>query len=254
MPSTVPRPLPYDGHVSVVVPVRDEADNVEPLIDEIHRALEGRADFEVVYVDDGSSDGTTQKLAALRTRFERLRVVRHGESCGQSMALRSGVRAARHAWIATLDGDGQNDPADIPRLLAMLDDTRVTQQRLGLIAGWRTQRHDTALRRLSSRVANRVRGTLLKDATPDTGCGLKVFSREVFLAVPFFDHVHRFLPALFLREGCTVVSVPVAHRERQSGRSKYGLFDRLWVGIVDLLGVAWLQRRMKRPQLEAGPP
>ena len=244
----VPTP-DYSGQVSVVVPVKNEADNILPLIEEIHAALEGRADFEVIYVDDGSTDATPQRLAQARARFPRLRVIRHRESCGQSTAVATAVRAARHPWIATLDGDAQNDPADIPALLEAVSPGRRTPG-LELVAGWRSKRNDSGLRKLSSRIANGVRGGLLGDRTPDTGCGLKVFSREVFLRLPFFDHLHRFLPALYLREGAQVVSVPVNHRPRVQGRSKYGVHNRLWVGIVDLFGVMWLQRRMKRPVIE----
>lgn len=239
----------YVGQVSVVVPVKDEGDNVLPLIEEIHASLEGRADFELIYVDDGSRDATPQKLALAQQRFPRLRVIRHRQSCGQSTALATAVRAARHPWIATLDGDGQNDPADIPRLLATLGPGQ-RPPCLALVAGWRTQRNDSALRKLSSRIANGVRGGLLGDRTPDTGCGLKVFSRELFLQLPFFDHLHRFLPALFLRQGAQVVSVPVSHRPRTRGRSKYGVHNRLWVGIVDLFGVMWLNRRMTHPRID----
>ena len=239
----------FDGGVSVIVPVKNEADNVLPLIEEIHAALDGRFDFELIYVDDGSSDATPQRLAEAATRFPRLRSIRHRESCGQSTAVATGVRAARHAWIATLDGDGQNDPADLPRLLAALSPAQRTAG-LDLVIGWRTARHDSLVRKLSSRIANGVRGGLLGDRTPDTGCGLKLFSREVFLRLPFFDHMHRFLPALVLRDGGHVASVPVNHRPRTAGTSKYGIGNRLWVGIVDMFGVMWLKRRMKRPEIE----
>jgi dolichol-phosphate mannosyltransferase len=239
----------YAGQVSVVVPVKNEADNILPLIEEIHAALEGRADFELIYVDDGSTDATPQRLDEARRRFPRLRVIRHRRSCGQSTALATAVRAARHAWIATLDGDRQNDPADIPALLAAVSPGQRAPG-LELVAGWRSRRHDSWLRKLSSRIANGVRGTLLGDRTPDTGCGLKVFSRDTFLRLPFFDHLHRFLPALVLREGAQVVSVPVRHRPRTMGRSKYGVHNRLWVGIVDLFGVMWLKRRMTHPEIE----
>ena len=239
----------FAGAVSVVVPVRNEAGNVQPLLQQIHDALEGRFDFEVVYVDDGSDDDTGRQLRAARRRYPRLRVLRHAQPCGQSTAIATGVRAAHHAWIATLDGDCQNDPADLPALLAAVSSGRRTPG-LELVCGWRARRHDSALRRLSSRVANGVRGHLLGDATPDTGCGLKVFARERYLSLPFFDHQHRFLPALFLREGSAVVSIPVRHRPRERGRSNYGLFDRLWVGIVDLFGVMWLQRRARRAVIE----
>jgi dolichol-phosphate mannosyltransferase len=239
----------YAGQVSVVVPVRNEADNIIPLIEEIHACLQGKADFEVLYVDDGSTDATPQRLAEACARFPRLRVIRHRQSCGQSTALATAVRAARHPWIATLDGDCQNDPADIPALLAAVSPGQ-RGTGLALVMGWRRQRNDSALRRLSSRIANGVRSRLLGDATPDTGCGLKVFSRELFLRLPFFDHMHRFLPALVQREGAKVVSVPVSHRARTRGRSKYGVHNRLWVGIVDMFGVMWLNRRMLHPVIE----
>ena len=230
--------------LSVVVPVFNEAENVLPLLDEIERALSGRVEFEVVYVDDGSTDGTVARLATA-VGSGRLRLVRHLGRSGQSAAVRTGVKAARGEWIATLDGDGQNDPADIPRLWA-----RARAEGEGaLVAGWRKTRKDTTTKRLTSRIANRVRARLLGDATPDTGCGLKVFARDLFLSLPHFDHMHRFLPALVLRGGGRVVSEPVGHRPRVRGVSNYGTLDRLAVGIVDLLGMMWLQRRWKRPRL-----
>jgi len=239
----------FAGFLSVVIPVRDEADNVLPLLDEIDAALKGLPGYEVIFADDGSRDETAAQLAAAAPTHPRLRVLQLLQSCGQSTALHMAVRAARHPWIATLDGDGQNDPADLPRLLEAVS----TAQRpagLDLVIGWRTGRHDSALRKLSSRVANAVRGGLLRDRTPDTGCGLKVFARETYLRLPFFDHQHRFLPALFIREGREVRSIPVHHRPRVRGTSKYGLHNRLWVGITDLLGVMWLMRRMKHPVIE----
>lgn len=245
----VPRPPSEPMRLSVVVPLRNEADNVLPLIEEIHAALQGQAEFELLCVDDGSSDETPARLALARTRFPRLRTLRHRQPCGQSTAIASGVSAARHPWIVTLDGDRQNDPADIPRLLDVLAPT-AQQAPPTMVIGWRTRRHDSALRRLSSRVANGVRRGLLRDRTPDTGCGLKILPRELFLRLPFFDHQHRFMPALVLREGGRVVSVPVNHRARPAGVSKYGLGNRLWVGIVDLVGVLWLQRRMTHPEIE----
>ncbi len=240
---------PYHGRLSVVVPVKNEQDNVEPLVREIAAALNGRAEFEIVYVNDGSTDATQLRLDALKAEFPMLRVIRHRASCGQSRAVTTGVRAARHEWIATLDGDGQNDPADIPALLDRLSDP-AQPANLELLAGWRAKRNDTLIRRLSSKIANGVRSRMLRDKTPDTGCGLKVFARETFLELPNFDHMHRFLPALVLRNGGAVVSVPVRHRSRERGTSKYGVHNRLWVGIVDLFGVAWLQRRVRLPVIE----
>jgi dolichol-phosphate mannosyltransferase len=225
--------------LSVVVPVCNEADNVGPLAREIHAAL-AACPHEILFVDDGSTDGTVAALHAARAAgVTGLRVLRHERRSGQSTAVRTGVRAARADWIATLDGDGQNDPADIPKLLAASD----ADSELRLIMGNRTTRRDTWLRRMSSRVANGVRGSLLSDHTPDTGCGIKLFHRETFLQLPHFDHMHRFMPALFQRSGAKSVSVPVGHRPRMQGKSKYGLHNRLWVGIVDLFGVMWLIRR-----------
>ena len=231
--------------VSVVIPVCNEQDNVEPLAREIHAALSGRWSFETIFVDDGSTDGTAAALLAARAAgLPEIRLLRHAVRSGQSAAVATGVRAARAPWIATLDGDGQNDPADIPKLLEAAQADR--GGRLRLVMGNRTTRRDTWLRRLSSRVANGVRGGLLKDGTPDTGCGIKVFDRAVFMDMPRFNHMHRFMPALFQREGYDVASVPVNHRERTRGTSKYGLHNRLWVGIVDLFGVMWLIRRASR--------
>jgi dolichol-phosphate mannosyltransferase len=237
--------------LAVVVPVHNETENLAPLIGEIRAALEGRMDFEIVYVDDGSSDETPRLLAALAGQHPQLRVFRHVNNCGQSTAIRTGVRMARAPLVATLDGDGQNDPADIPALLEKYRADRSSDPRPLLIAGQRAKRRDTGIRRLSSRIANGVRAWLLSDATPDTGCGLKLFAREDFLALPFFDHLHRFMPALFIREGGRVVSVHVNHRPRERGQSHYGVWNRLWVGIVDIAGVLWLKRRGKVPRVEA---
>jgi dolichol-phosphate mannosyltransferase len=232
--------------LSVVIPAYNEAENIPLLVDEVCNCLGTTLDYEVIVVDDCSSDNTHEVLLASRGQHARLRVLRHGSRSGQSAAICSGVQAARSHWIATLDGDGQNDPADILSLYHAMDRS---PDDLLLVAGYRRQRRDTWLKRVSSRIANTVRAAILKDATPDTGCGLKVFSRETFLALPQFDHMHRFLPALVRRLGGSVLSVAVQHRPRQRGQSKYGLHNRLWVGIVDLLGVWWLQRRGFRPDV-----
>ena len=229
--------------VAVVVPVRNEADNLAPLIGEISAALTGRWVFEVIYVDDGSTDATAATLAQLRLQHPWLRQIRHAASCGQSAAVRSGVAAARAPLIVTLDGDGQNDPAFLPPLVEALE---AGWPQVGLIAGQRVGRQDTGFKRLQSRIANAVRGAVLKDGTRDTGCGLKAFPRDVFLELPYFDGLHRFLPALVRRDGFAVGYVDVIDRPRRHGRSNYGLWDRLWVGILDLAGVWWLIRRKKR--------
>ncbi len=234
--------------LSVVVPVHNEAENIDPLLDEIRAALDDRCAYEIVYVDDGSTDATAERLAAARARIPALRVITHRRACGQSTAVHSGVKAARAPWIATLDGDGQNDPADIPRLLAVLR-AADCPPRLKMVAGYRRRRQDSWIKRISSKVANGVRSWLLADATPDTGCGLKVFSRALFLELPYFDHMHRFLPALVKRAGFELVSVEVNHRHRTRGVSKYGTLDRLAVGVVDLFGVVWLQRRARVPEI-----
>jgi dolichol-phosphate mannosyltransferase len=228
---------------SVVVPVCNEAENVEPLAREIEAALAGRP-YEMIFVDDGSTDETAALLLKLKSSLPALRVLRHSFRSGQSAAVASGVRAARAPWIATLDGDGQNDPADIPKLIAARD--APANRGVQLFMGNRkASRQDTAFRKLQSNIANGVRGSLLGDGTPDTGCGIKLFAREVFIELPRFDHMHRFLPALFQRQGARVISVPVNHRPRMRGTSKYGMLNRLWVGIVDIAGVMWLRRRYK---------
>jgi dolichol-phosphate mannosyltransferase len=228
------------------VPVRNEADNIAPLIAEIRAALAACGPYEIVYVDDASDDATPEALRRAADTCVELRVCRHAAQAGQSAAIRTGVGHARASVIVTLDGDGQNDPADIPALLATYRDAS-DPDRL-MIAGHRARRRDPWLTRISSRIANAVRSGLLGDATPDTGCGLKVFSRRTFLDFPGFDHMHRFLPALMIRHGGRVISVAVNHRPRERGVSNYGLFDRLGVGIVDLFGVLWLKRRaLKAP-------
>ena len=231
--------------ISVVIPVCNEAENVVPLAQEIAAALRGRTAFEMIFVDDGSSDDTAERVRAARVSgLTEVRLLRHSFRSGQSAAVHSGARAARAEWIATLDGDGQNDPADLPKLLAARGDP--ANAGVLLFMGNRVARRDTWLRRLSSRIANGVRAGLLGDGTPDTGCGIKLFHRETFLALPAFDHMHRFLPALFQRAGSRVISVPVNHRPRTRGVSKYGVHNRLWVGIVDLFGVMWLKARCRR--------
>jgi dolichol-phosphate mannosyltransferase len=228
--------------VAVVVPVRNEAGNIEPLIKEIAAALDGQWLFEVVYVNDGSSDGTEAELKRLMAQYPWLRRVRHKQSCGQSAAVRSGVAAARAPLIVTLDGDGQNDPAFIPAMLRALE----ADGRVGLIAGQRVGRKSSGFKKFQSRVANAVRGSVLRDGTRDTGCGLKAFRRDVFMRLPYFDGLHRFLPALVRREGKDIGYVDVVDRPRASGVSNYGIWDRLWIGILDLAGVWWLIRRRKR--------
>jgi dolichol-phosphate mannosyltransferase len=228
--------------VSVVVPVRNEADNIALLVGEIAGALAGSR-FEVVYVNDGSTDATDAELKQLMAQYSWLRRVRHETSCGQSAAVRSGVAAARGSVIVTLDGDGQNDPRFIPALLRALE---TGAPRTGLIAGQRVGRKASGFKKLQSRIANAVRGAVLRDGTRDTGCGLKAFYRDVFLRLPYFDGLHRFLPALVRREGFDIGYVDVVDRPRAHGVSNYGLWDRLWVGILDLAGVWWLIRRRRR--------
>ena len=229
--------------VSVVVPVRNEEANIAPLVAEIAAALEGQWPFEIVYVNDGSTDGTEAELHRLMALHPWLRRVRHKQSCGQSAAVRTGVAAARGPLVATIDGDRQNDPAFIPALLRALE---AGAPRVALIAGQRVGRKASGFKKFQSRVANAVRGAVLRDGTRDTGCGLKAFRRDVFLRLPYFDGLHRFLPALVKREGFEIGYVDVVDRPRGAGVSNYGMWDRLWVGILDLAGVWWLIRRRKR--------
>src|SRR4051794_25257495 len=228
--------------VSIVVPVRNEAENVSPLIAEIVAALDGRWVYEIIYVNDGSTDATAERIAAAMKQRANLRQIRHKSSSGQSAAVRSGVRAAHGAIVATLDGDGQNNPAFLPDLISAIENGG---DRVGLAAGQRVGRKDTAFKKIQSRIANGIRGSILRDGTRDTGCGLKAFRREVFLMMPYFDGLHRFLPALVRREGYEIAYVNVIDRQRLSGVSNYGFFDRLWIGIMDVAGVWWLIRRKK---------
>jgi dolichol-phosphate mannosyltransferase len=228
--------------VSIIVPVRNEAENIAPVIEEIAAALDGRWRYEIIYVNDGSTDATAERLASVMRRRKNVRQLRHDRSTGQSAAIRSGVRGARGSVVATLDGDGQNNPAFLPELISAIE---TGGERVGLAAGQRVGRKDTGFKKIQSRAANAIRSTILHDGTRDTGCGLKAFRREIFLMMPYFDGLHRFLPALMQREGFDVVYVDVIDRPRRSGVSNYGFFDRLWIGILDLAGVWWLIRRKK---------
>jgi dolichol-phosphate mannosyltransferase len=237
--------------LSVIVPVRNETGNISPLVDEIVAACSEFATYEIIYVNDGSRDATARELASLQETLPQLRVLHHAYSCGQSAAVRSGVLAASAQIIVTLDGDGQNNPAFIPEMVRLLQARGVS---CGMVQGQRVGRKDTGFKRFQSRFANKVRGAILQDGTRDTGCGLKCFYRTVYLSLPYFDALHRFMPALVKREGYDVAHLDVVDRPRHAGISNYGFFDRLWVGIIDLMGVRWLIRRRKRvPQvLETG--
>jgi dolichol-phosphate mannosyltransferase len=235
--------------ISVVVPVLNEAGNINPLIDEIHAALTPRFDdYEIIYVNDGSNDATASELAARSQTDPKLVVINHQSACGQSAGLRTGCLAAKGPWIATLDGDGQNHPGDIPDLFDAIPNG-ITPAHPWLAIGHRVDRRDTASKRWASKFANKLRARILRDDTPDTGCGIKLFSRQTFEQLPWFNHMHRYFPALVRRAGGTSVSVPVRHRERGAGNSKYGVFDRAWVGIYDLIGVRWLLKRNAIPKI-----
>ena len=233
--------------LSVVIPVKNEAENIAALVREVCETLDGLVEYEILYVDDGGTDSTVAESSRLAGKIPQIRLLRHTRNCGQSAAIRTGVRAAQAAWIATLDGDGQNDPADISTLWHLARQAFADPPIL--IVGHRERRRDISSKRWASGIANAVRGRVLGDRTPDTGCGLKLFPRALFLDLPYFDHMHRFLPALVLREGGEVRSVPVNHRPRRRGKSKYAIFDRLGVGVIDLFGVMWLQHRATRPRL-----
>ena len=239
--------MTHAPQLSVVVPVFNERDNVGALLREIVAVLRGKVDFEALFVDDDSKDDTLAQLQSLKAEVPELRVLHHAKQSGQSTAIRTGVKAARGAWIATLDGDGQNDPADIPKLLAARESA---DRAIKLFAGWRVHRQDSGSKRWASKWANKIRSNMLRDDTPDTGCGIKLFEREAFLDLPYFDHMHRYLPALMQRAGWKTVSVPVNHRSRAAGVSKYNNLQRALVGLRDLRGVAWLITRNKRTGVE----
>ena len=234
--------------LTVVVPVFNEVENVGPLIGEIRTALENNISYEMVFVDDCSDDGTFDKLILLNSEVDNLRVLSHKCRSGQSAAIRSGVKSARGVLVATLDGDGQNNPSDIPDLLAAYEDNIISINNV-MICGQRANRKDSFVRRLSSKIANKIRSSLLGDFTQDSGCGLKLFRAKDFIDLPSFDHMHRFLPALMIRDGGKVISVHVSHRPRKRGKSKYGILDRLWVGIFDLFGMVWLKYRPINPEV-----
>ena len=235
--------------LSLVIPVHNEGDNLAPLAAEIKQALSPEFRFEIIFVDDGSSDDSRERLRQLRSRYPEIRPLFHRRCHGQSRALITGIRRARSPLIVTLDGDGQNDPADIEKLLRQYLLATPPREKL-LITGRRKLRRDNLERRLASRIANLIRGGLLGDETPDTGCGLKLFPRELFLELPHFDHMHRFLPALVKGIGGRTISVDVNHRPRDRGRSHYGTWKRLGDGLIDLFGVIWLMKRSQAVELE----
>lgn len=230
--------------VSIVIPMKNEGENIVPLVTGIVEVCESLIPIEILIVDDASTDDTAAKAADLSRADPRIRLLQHSATAGQSAAVHNGVLAAKGRIVCTLDGDGQNPPAELPKLFAPLLETG--SECLGLVAGQRVARQDTLSKRLGSRFANRLRAWMLKDGTRDTGCGLKGFRRDAFLALPYFDHMHRYLPALFKRDGWEIKLVDVAHAERAAGSSNYTNFNRALVGIYDLIGVAWLIRRRKK--------
>ena len=232
--------------LSVVIPAKDEADNIRPLVTEVRRALDGAFDYELIYVDDGSTDRTWETLLAIIAEgYDRLRLIRHERSTGQSFAVLTGARAARGEWLVVLDADGQNDPADIPGMVKRVLEANREDGRVVGVIGHRVNRRDDWVKRLSSRIANGFRNTLLKDGVPDVGCGLKSVRLDWYLRLPCFDHMHRYIPTLIQAQGGIMVVHPVGHRPRVAGVSKYGVWNRLWVGLVDVMGVWWLKRRAK---------
>lgn len=237
-------PATQQPDISVVVPVFDEEGAAPALAREIAAAFKGRK-YEIVFVDDASRDGTRAALKALEREIPQLRVLTHRKNAGQSRAIRSGILGARGAVVVTLDGDGQNDPADGPKLV---DALLAGPPELALVGGERVKRQDSQAKKVASRIGNGVRKRLLNDTANDTGCGLKAFRREAFLRLPYFDHIHRYLPALMAREGYKTAFLPVNHRHRTTGRSKYTNLGRLWVSLSDLMGVIWLQSRARNPE------
>ena len=231
--------------ISIVIPIYNEVNGIGSFIEEIISVLTPEQfNFEIICVDDGSTDGTHEYLLGLTQTMKQLRVVTHRKNYGQSMALISGIKAATYPLIAVMDGDGQNDPADIPRLFRLMN-----EQEPAVILGNRISRNDSVIRKLQSKIGNHIRNYVLKGQCPDTGCSLKFFSRTAFLELPFFNHMHRFLPDLFARAGYQLINTPVNHRPRLHGISKYGLANRLFVGIYDLIGVRWLLKRHCLPEL-----
>ena len=228
--------------ITIIIPVHNEQDNIVPLLKEIELSSKQCPISEVIYIDDASTDNTPSILEHQKENYPFLRVIRHSVRSGQSAAFMAGARAAGNAILVFMDGDGQNAPADITRLLFAYNAGTKKSKKV-MVAGQRQKRHDNALRRVSSRLANNIRSWLLKDGTRDTGCSLKMIDREDYLRLPFFNHMHRFLPALLLRDHVQIVHVDVSHRPRQAGTSKYGFWNRFWVGILDLLGVKWLMMR-----------
>ena len=234
-----------DPLVAVVIPVKDEAENIAELLSDIVAACASYERYEVVAVDDGSTDLTATIVSDMARENPAIRLIQHNQSGGQSAAVHTGVHASRAKLICTLDGDGQNPPHEIPKLLAPFMGSDVSTK-LGLVAGQRVDRQDTKSKLWASKFANKIRGWILKDGTRDTGCGLKAFRRDVFIAMPFFNHMHRYLPALFKAHGWEIAHVDVIHKARDGGRSKYSNLQRGLVGIVDLIGVSWLLRRVKK--------
>jgi dolichol-phosphate mannosyltransferase len=233
--------------ISIIIPVHNEAENIGQLIGEIGM-LSLNYSYQIVVVDDASYDNTYAVLSEIKMNMPHLKIIRHKEKYGQSAAIATGVAHADGELIVTMDGDGQNDPADIPGLISTL----LSNKRCRMVVGYRKRRKDSYWRNITSKIANQVRSALLKDHTPDTGCGLKIFYKSSFTSLPFFDHMHRFLPALIQMQGGEVISEEVKHRTREHGKSNYGTLDRMWAGIIDLMGVYWLRLRSKKVLFREG--